>query len=152
MIMKQVEEEYFKLLHDSELQKDGIPSEKLNNVLTPFMHSISETQTVRSAKLAEGGVEGVEGVEGVFQNSSVGFSQDSELMSASKIGGGKDDPISKNQEAPQKKPDIVITIPQGTDRTGGKEKSPPVPAKKAVPKTSAVPFWRTQGRKSEYTK
>lgn len=128
--MKQVEEEYFKLLHDSELQKDGVPSEKLNNVLTPFMHSISETRTVRTRGNIEGGEEGDD------KKTSAGFSQDSELMSNSKIGGGKDDTIPKNQETeqmPQKPSNVIITI---------QENPPPVSAKKAVPKTSAGRPWK----------
>ena len=140
MIMKQVEEEYFKLLHDSELQKDGMPTDKLNNVLTPFMHSISETRTLRSERDERDGEKVKEGVDEAEQKTSAGFSQDSELMSAGSIGGGKETNDSKNKETPQKSPNITITIPENPPGVPSD-----VPKKTHVPKTYA-PFWRTQGR------
>lgn len=142
MVMKQVEEEYFKLLHDSELQKDGIPSEKLNNVLTPFIHGIPES---RSITRPQSQIEHGDEEEG--KKSIAGFSQDSELMSSGNIGGGKDDTLSKNQETPQKTPNIIITIPQGTERVEGIP-----PGKNGVPKTKWRTTGRIQGWKGEYTK
>jgi hypothetical protein len=143
MVMKQVEEEYFKLLHDSELQKDGMPTDKLNNVLTPFMHSISETRTLHSQRDERYGEKVKEDGNEVEQKTSAGFSQDSELMSAGSIGGGKETNDSKNKETPQKSPNITITIPENPPRVPSDVPSD-VPKKTHVPKTYA-PFWRQPG-------
>lgn len=151
MVMKQVEEEYFKLLHDSDVQKDGkMEGKQQVNVLTPFEHpivdhSVHEGESVRDKARNE---------LGLRNGGNAGFLDDDELIQAASVGNGektiqtiqennqKDtDEIQVNQNgentAIQGKPRVQIYIPENLQ-----EKKT---ASTGAPKT-LQPFWRTSGR------